>query len=204
MRPYRIVIAGMAMLPWVVVSQGQMATEMPSRTVHELPEVGHRISPAKGKTHFQCMRNSAQFDECFEALFQGVRFVVSYKKVRINGYEITRVSTHDPKFSTPSGLHVGDVVTVRNSSEFVVAPYFEVYVATGERWMPVVGMLGSVNWQPDDSTDKLKSTLVSDLHPTPENPIRLTITGFVMSEGGKSGHPSQVPATLPWEQTCLQ
>jgi hypothetical protein len=141
------------------------------------PEIGKHISPPHRESNTMCMTSSAQMDDCFEALIRGVKYTLSYRKSAKRA--VTRLYTDDIHFQTPRGLHVGDLVTLRSSSELLVAPYFEVYAVTDEQWMPLVGILDGANWTWDVKSGKLTSTRIDDLHPTPENPIQLRILGFV-------------------------
>jgi hypothetical protein len=147
------------------------------------PEIGKHISPPYRKSGMLCMTNSAQLDDCFEALINGIQYVVSYRKSKNDA--VTRIYTNDAKFSTPRGLHVGDMLTIRKRSDLLIAPYFEVYAATDEAWIPVVGFLDRIDWGDDDKSGELTGERVDDVHPSPENPIQVRISGFVKTEPGR-------------------
>jgi len=147
------------------------------------PKIGKPLSMPHPRSGMLCMTNSAQFDDCFAALISEVKYVVSYRKTKHDA--VTRIYTNDAKFNTPRGLHVGDTLTIRKRSDLLIAPYFEVYAATDESWIPIVGFLDTVNWDYDDKSHKLIGKSIDDIHPSPDNPIQVKISGFVKTEPGR-------------------
>lgn len=126
------------------------------------------------------MTNSAQFDDCFEAVVNGIQYNVSYRESENDA--VTRIYADDPRFSTPRGLHVGDMLTIRKRSDLLIAPYFEVYGATGEAWIPVVGFLDRINWGYDDKSGMFTRESVNNIDLSPDHPIRVRISGFAKTD----------------------
>ena len=147
--------------------------------VDATPQIGDFYSVFRPETGKACAVNSAQIFPCVEMQINGIFYTISYGMNESGLYSVSRVSTCDAKFRTPLGLHNDDKMTIRSRGDVIFAPYFEVYAATSEQWMPVVGFLDRLNWTQDPKTGSLAGKTIDDLNPTPEHPIQLSVFCFV-------------------------
>lgn len=147
------------------------------------PQLGYDfVLPTKAKIGL-CMSSPGQMDHCAAVVTNGIKYIVGYRSHSARRNVVTYVHTDDPRFVSPNGLRVGDVATVANVSEIVVAPGFEIYATRGNEWAPVVGFNGEVQIVREGQQDEKR--FANSINPTTEAPVHLRITGFTKRRGRK-------------------
>jgi hypothetical protein len=149
----------------------------------KVPAIGERIEAPNKPERTECMVNSARLDPCVEATIDGIKYTIAFRNSGGGDYYVTRVSTLDSKFKSPEGLHIGDKITVNGPEDIFEAPYFEVYAKKGNRWIPIIGMLGMVNLDFDGK--KFTGDTVEKLWSVGSKPVQLVVTGFIEVEDKK-------------------
>ena len=111
-------------------------------------------------------------DKCVKVMIAGVEYTIAFRSKARKHALVTYMHTADPKFRSPSGQRIGDVVEARYT-ETVRAPGFEIYVGTAVGgWTTVVGFNGRVETSSSNGEVELDTLRASD------EPLRLRITGF--------------------------
>ena len=139
--------------------------------MERLPPVGGRFSvPSEGSAGL-CMVSPGQMDKCSSVEVAGVQYTVAYRKKGIGKPIVTYIHTTDPKFVSPAGNRVGDLIEV-DYRQVVRAPGFEVYAGPQSGgWTTVVGFNGKVTSSADVQVefDSLRNEGTT---------TRLRVTGF--------------------------
>lgn len=116
------------------------------------------------------MVSPGQIDKCSKVEVAGVQYTIAYRKKGLGKPVVTYIHTSDPKFVSPAGHRVGDLIDL-DYRQAVRAPGFEVYAGPPvDGWTTVVGFNGKVTSDANEHVefDSLRS----------ETPTRLRITGF--------------------------
>ena len=142
--------------------------------MNKLPMIGERLVVAKSlrESSGVCMVSPGQMDKCIKATIGGVEYTIAFRAKSKKPAVVTYMHTADPKFRSPSGQRIGDVVEVR-FDQTIKAPGFEIYAgAVSGGWTAVVGFNGKVETPSSNGEIELNSLRESD------GPLRLRITGF--------------------------
>ena len=158
----------------VFVASMLFGTE-PFTQMKKLPSLGSRIDVSGlPKSTGLCMVSPGQMDKCAKVEVAGVQYRVAFrKKGRLGKPMVTYIHTSDPKFLSPSGKRVGEILEVA-FSQIVRAPGFEMYGGGPIRgWAAVVGFNGKVTMG-----SSVEESVELDSLRDQSEPLRLRITGF--------------------------
>lgn len=159
------------------------ATEPKARgvKVSQMPQLGRGISVPAHANKTMCAISAGQMDPCVLVNFKGIEFRVAYCSEK-HGNHVTDIHTTDSRFRTRQGLKIGDIITISAESEIMPVPYFEIYQAGSEDWLPVIGILDQVSMVRDGQSDVMVP--LSYLNFDAGKPVRVRILGFKRQNDG--------------------
>jgi hypothetical protein len=160
-------------LRWViVVVTASLCLAEEFAHLERLPSVGARFRvPGNGLAGL-CMVSPGQMDKCSRVEVAGVQYTVAYRKKGLGKPIVTYLHTSDPKFVSPAGHRVGDLIQV-DHGRIVRAPGFEIYADQPvDGWTTVVGFNGKVISSANQQEVELDSLQKAG------DSIRLRISGF--------------------------
>jgi hypothetical protein len=81
-----------------------------------LPSVGARFNVPGNASAGLCMVSPGQMDKCSRVEVAGVQYTVAYRKKGLGKPIVTYIHTTDPKFVSPAGHRVGDLIQVAQAA----------------------------------------------------------------------------------------
>jgi hypothetical protein len=113
-------------------------------------------------------------------VMEGVNYQVAYKQEGGFG-EVKDVRTIDLRFTSPSGMKIGDVFEAKSEKDLIFQPYFATYGNLDGDWVPQVGFIEAVEVVVPGKPDEQRS--VHNLDFSFEKGIALRVIGFSQRKG---------------------